>query len=195
MKQCYKCNLEQESGCFSKDKTTSDGLCARCKSCTKLYRTDYEKQNSSKISSKKQEYYQENKEILNETHKQYNRENKTKLNEYSKTRRASDINFKLTLNIRQRVSKVIKKGYKKGSSIADLGCSLSELKIHLEAKFKPGMSWDNYGKGSGKWSIDHIQPLSRFNLSIREDFLKACSYTNLQPLWAYENSIKGDKQI
>jgi hypothetical protein len=64
------------------------------------------------------------------------------------------------------------------------------LKAYLEAKFKPGMSWDNYGE----WHIDHIIPLNDFELTIREQFLDAVHYTNLQPLWKAENLSKGIKR-
>ena len=43
-----------------------------------------------------------------------------------------------------------------------LGCSLDELKTYLESKFQPGMTWDNYSRNG--WTIDHILPLSSFNL-------------------------------
>jgi hypothetical protein len=51
------------------------------------------------------------------------------------------------------------------------------------------MSWDNYGK----WHLDHIIPLSSFDLTNREQFLKAAHYTNYQPLWAHENFMKRAK--
>lgn len=38
-----------------------------------------------------------------------------------------------------------------------------------------------------------IKPLSSFNLSDRQEFLQACHYTNLQPLWAKENISKSNK--
>ena len=55
------------------------------------------------------------------------------------------------------------------------------------------MTWDNYGVYG--WHIDHILPLSIFNLSDRTQLLKACHYTNLQPLWAEENLKRGAKII
>jgi len=37
------------------------------------------------------------------------------------------------------------------------------------------------------WHIDHIIPLENFDLTDREQFLKACHYTNTRPLWYFEN--------
>ncbi len=98
-------------------------------------------------------------------------------------------NNQLADNLRSRLRKAIKNNQKTGSAVKDLGCSIEELKKHLESKFTEGMSWDNYGE----WHIDHIKPLSSFNLENREELLKACNYNNLQPLWAKDNLSKGDR--
>jgi hypothetical protein len=90
--------------------------------------------------------------------------------------------------LRQRLCAAIRHKSKKGSAVRDLGCTIEELKQHLESQFGPGMSWENYGK----WHIDHIIPLSSFDLSKRDELLKACHYTNLQPLWAKDNIKKSN---
>lgn len=42
-------------------------------------------------------------------------------------------------------------------------------------------------------NIDHIKPLASFDLTDRSQFLEACHYTNLQPLWSEDNIEKSNK--
>lgn len=103
----------------------------------------------------------------------------------------TNIQYKLSMILRTRMNQAIKSQYKSGSAIRDLGCSILELKVHLEKQFTDNMSWDNWGING--WHIDHIIPLSQFDLTNHEQFLKACHYTNLQPLWATDNLKKSSK--
>jgi len=102
--------------------------------------------------------------------------------------RSNPLNSKIARNLRGRLSQAIRNGYKSGSAIDDLGCSITNLKAYLESRFLPGMSWNNYGKHG--WHVDHIKPLCRFDLTDEVQLKKACHYTNLQPLWAKDNLEK-----
>ena len=108
---------------------------------------------------------------------------------YRKERYASDPIHRLSDILRSRLSSAIRYKRKSGSSVKDMGCSLEQLLKYLESKFEVGMSWDNWGE----WHIDHIRPLVSFDLEDREQFLQACHYTNLQPLWAKDNMSKGSR--
>lgn len=103
-------------------------------------------------------------------------------------RKKTDVCFRLAGNLRSRLNDAVKNEWKTGSAVRDLGCTIPELKAHLERLFQPGMSWDNYGpKG---WHIDHVKPLAKFDLTDPRQLRAACHYTNLQPLWAEDNLKK-----
>lgn len=101
---------------------------------------------------------------------------------------------RLAGNLRARLRMAFKSGQKTGSAVKDLGCSIEELKKRFESMFYPNpetgemMTWENYGKFG--WNIDHIKPLASFDLTDRKQFLEACHYTNLQPMWWKENFKK-----
>lgn len=119
-------------------------------------------------------------------------EHKIRQNTYRSKRMKEDVNFRLTRNLRCRLSKAVRASQRGGSAIRDLGCSIDQLKIHLEAGFQPGMTWENWSARG--WHIDHIRPLASFDLSDPEQVRVACHYTNLQPLWANDNWSKNAKR-
>ena len=100
---------------------------------------------------------------------------------------------KVTFNFSRRMRKSLN-GIKESKSWETLvNYSLEDLKLHLEKQFTNGMSWDNYGE----WHIDHILPISSFNIQDYNDeyFQKCWSLENLQPMWAVENIKKSNKII
>jgi len=103
----------------------------------------------------------------------------------------TDIQYKMRDILRSRLKHVLKGKLKSVSAVKDLGCSIEQLKTYLESLFQPGMTWDNWSRYG--WHIDHIKPLSSFDLTDPEQQKKACHYTNLQPLWAAENLRKSCK--
>lgn len=189
MKKCPTCKETKLFSDFSKNKSKKDGFTSQCKACV----SHHHKDTSSNIKEKQKEWRSKNFTKLTNKHSNYYQQNKIKLNEYNssykKNRISKDPKYKLTRLLRSRLNGAIKKGYKSGSAVKDLGCSIEFLKQYLESKFQPGMSWGN----QGDWHIDHIIPLSNFELTNKEELLKACNYTNLQPLWAIDNLKKGHR--
>jgi len=89
--------------------------------------------------------------------------------------------------LRRRLEKIVK-GYRRRTEDL-IGCSVSQLRAHLEAKFTGGMSWDNYGL----WHIDHARPCRSFDLRLPEQQRACFHFSNLQPLWAGDNLSKNCK--
>lgn len=213
MKTCSKCKEVKDLSNFFAQKNGKLGLSSRCKSCINIYRQEYVSKNKEKYSKIWADYRIRNLEKVKEKDRK-NREKKRKEipeiikqqkkksykntkdrvllrnNRYVSSRIKTDLNFKLSINLRSRLNKAVNKKQKSGSAVSDLGCSVNELRLYIESKFKIGMSWDNYGAGDGKWQIDHITPLCSFNLRDREELLIACHYSNLQPLWYNEHLTK-----
>jgi hypothetical protein len=152
-----------------------------------------EKNNAEKIKNYKKKYYsiEKNRIKHNEKCKKYAKLTKNKRNQHLKNKKKNNINFKILANLRSRISTAVKKLKKSNKTKIFIGLPLDKLRIHLESKFKEGMTWENYGhKG---WHIDHIIPCASFDLSDPEQQKKCFHYTNLQPLWWFENLKKGCK--
>ena len=161
------------------------------KESIKVYKRKQYLLNKNNIKEKGIVYRNLNKDKLKIRRKNYRDFNRDKINQYRKERIKVDIQFKLRCNLRTRLNQLLKTNFKSGSAVKDLGCTIDELKTYLENKFQPGMTWDNWNVDG--WHIDHIKPLSSFDLSDRKQMLEACHYTNLQPLWAQDNLAKSDK--
>lgn len=157
------------------------------------------KRNSDKVRARVKERYYKNSAIIKEQCKTYYHRNYTKIAKqklsYSVNKLKTDKAFKLLCNLRNRIKMALrlKNGKKAFSTIELIGCSISDLKQHLESKFQTGMTWDNHGTYG--WHIDHIIPCSSFDLTDPEQQKKCFHYTNLQPLWAKDNLYKSDKLV
>ena len=220
MKKCSKCKVEKEVVCFQKDKQKKDGLSCRCKDCRNIeYRLNYSNNkereskrkkifyknnkqkvdkrnklwyvnNKKEIARKRKIYYINNKEEIAKKSKIYQKNNREIINKnarrYEEIRRKTDPMFKLKKLLRDRSYKAFKaKGYNKNTKTQQmLGVDWEVCKAHIQRQFTKGMTWDN----SAEWHIDHIIPLSSANTE--EELKKLCHYSNLQPLWAFDNLIK-----
>ena len=195
-KECLTCKTNETakwySGplcrqCYRKLPHVKKSELATSKVCSKNYR----EKNKIHLAKRHKEWKENNIKHCLQYQKDYRQINRDTKNTLEKERRKVDIEFKLSCNLRRRLNIAIKKYTKCGSAVNDLGCSVKELKKYLESKWELGMSWENHTRTG--WHIDHIKPLSSFNLKDPSQLKEACHYTNLQPLWAEDNLRKGDR--
>lgn len=194
-----------------KDKLTGNGKASSKRSYEKLKQDPerYKKFQIRQSESKKdrrlknlelhrardRKYHSKRKDRKSVTNKEWRSKNKEKMREYNKNwfreRFKKDPSFKIAWAVRIRVVKVLKRlnTSKSNSTLNLIGCSREDLLNHLSSKFSEGMTIENHGL----WHIDHIRPLSSFDLTDHEEQKKAFHYTNLQPLWAIDNIKKSDK--
>lgn len=215
--ECLLVGIEQPLENFHKTKSNKSGYTSRCKACKKKYdelhykdnqetKKEYQQQyrltHKEEIQKQSKEYNQKNKEIIYKKRKIYVSKNRKKINRYSRKynrfQRKNNLEIRIKDNLRSRLYQAVKNEWKSGSAVRDLGCSISFLKECFKPMFtfvveeNQMMSWDNYGK---LWHIDHIIPLSAFDLTDREQLKRACHYTNLRPLWAKQNCSERDRGL
>lgn len=128
-----------------------------------------------------------------EKRRQYDRE-------YKKKKRAESKENKIKSNYRTRINNALRRARAGKPTDTDflLGCSIFVFMEHLKKLFEPWMTFENYGRASRlkrTWNIDHVIPVSNFNLSDPEECKKAFHYTNTKPMEAVANSAKGARLI
>lgn len=193
-KKCNKCKEDKTLDNYCKDKNYKDGHYVRCKSCVKIYKEQnkerdkkvrdlYYKENHNKILQERKEYRKTEEYKIKR--KAYNKkrfqENKEEIYKYNRKHRNIPKN-RLLENLRSHICIMLKqnKTYKKNKTISYLGCNLDEYKSYLESLFLPEFTWENRGE---IWEIDHIEPLSKFDLTIEENIYKAFNYKNTKPIF------------
>lgn len=207
-KWCATCKQFKSYDAFGVDRARWNGLTIQCKSCknaaNRVYSAKYRLEHLEQCRAQGRcyyqkrkkwyvDYYHKNKEKIDEYRNKYRRENrvhKDKSNETQKRRRKNPqihIGSSISNSIYKSIRRA-KNGYPWESLV---GYTLDDLRKHLEARFQPGMTWDNYGQ----WHIDHIIPVSLWCFEGPDDFeFKQCwALCNLQPLWAEENMKKNNR--
>ncbi len=160
----------------------------------KISNRNYRIRNKDKIQLNRQEYKRLYPEKIKAARLNWIKSDKGKL--FWKIKRNS-INYIITRRVRDGINYSLNliNSEKKLKTVDFIGCSIKELRQHLEMQFTNGMSWNN----KGKWHIDHILPIDffikNFDYTKLEVQKKCWHYTNLRPLWAEENQKKSNKLI
>lgn len=162
---------------------TPEQLAARA-----AYMNDWGKRNS-----KKRQQYRQKAKALRESDPSLKAVYTEQRKLAARRQRAARVDLRIKEALRSRVRVALyqyKRGSRKaGGAVKDLGCTIQELLNHLESQFSPNMSWENYGE----WELDHVKPLSLFDLTDSVQFKEAANFKNLQPLWKIDNQKKGAK--
>ena len=154
---------------------------------SKYYKA-YRERHPEKVKDIQKKAREKNKERNNNLVREWRKINKKKRNEqYNKKMNEVGSLSKLAHILRARIFVAIKKNNTKKTTKTSelLGCTVEQVRQHLELLFTEGMNWDNYGLHG--WHIDHIKPLNMFDLTDPEQQKQCFHYTNLRPLWSSDN--------
>lgn len=174
-KTCRVCGAEKHRDKFPNKRDAYDGKDTRCYSCKN---TAYKKSLSQ--------------DALRDQYKRYRStpERKAAERRYKHNSRKIPAN-RVNKRMSQMMRKVLRDG-KAGRSWKDfVDYTPNDLRDHLEKQFTRGMDWEKFM--SGEIHIDHIVPVSAFDLGKADEFNACWSLANLRPLWAIENIAKGKR--
>ena len=206
-KKCTGCGNIKESSEFYVLKNRKGGHQSQCKECTLKKRASYYAENKEQekekdrkwaaenresIAARKRKRYSKNPRPAIERAKRWKEKNPAKVRAIDRKRMAKyngTAKGRLSSNISVRLRQSLL-GSKANRHWEELvGFTVDQLRIHLEKRFKPGMTWENYGTF---WQVDHKIPIAVFNYEKPEDIdFRICwSLKNLQPLGKKENASK-----
>ena len=143
----------------------------------------YRAEHGAEIQAQRCQYRARTREHIAMKNREYLPTKKRKISE----RRLADENFRLAEVIRSKVHKLLRGLPTSYREL--LGMDLDVFKAWLAFQFEADMTWDNYGT---VWQIDHVLPMSRFNLADPRNRHICFGWTNLQPLKVSDNRQKSN---
>ena len=149
----------------------SETVFVKCEKC--------QEEKALKCFAKLKKFYK--KKICRSCYPNFLTEQKT---EWCKNEHNTNINYRIKKSLAARLRTVI---VKNDSTMNYIGCNIQYLREWFEYNFTSEMNWDNYGS---YWSIDHIIPVCKFELTDEDEKLKCCNWTNLMPVTVKFNSSK-----
>ena len=147
---------------------------------------EYREKNKEKIVVSRAEYRQNNKEKIAARKAEYAQQNRKKINEYNRNRHKNNANAKLARNFRSRINKALKGKTKSFHTKEILGIDIENYKKWLLFQMTPEMNFNNI-------HIDHVKPISSFDISNDNELLEAFNWRNTQPLLKQDNLRKSAK--
>jgi hypothetical protein len=94
------------------------------------------------------------------------------------------MNYRIKKSLAARLRNVLDKA---DTTMNYIGCNIQYFREWLEYNFTEEMNWDNYGS---LWSIDHVIPVCKFDLTVEEEKFKCWNWSNMMPVTVKYNSSK-----
>ena len=154
-------------------------------------RKEYKKNNREKILKQRVLYRIKNKEKIKEYQQTYNKNNRDKINKRVNKYLKNNEVARTIKQIRERIRKVINGTNKSHSTIELLGASKEFVHKYLQHTFN--INYPNLNINECDTHIDHIKPISSYNMNCDRQRKECFHYSNLQILLAVDNLKKSNK--
>ena len=141
----------------------SENILAKCEKC-------YEEK-PLKNFAKLKKYYK--KKICSTCYPIFLRDQQTEL---SRNESNNNINYRLKKSLASQLRNVLKKN---DTTMNYIGCNIQYLREWFEYNFDREMNWNNYGS---YWSIYHIIPVCKFDLTDETEKKRYWNWTNMVPI-------------
>ena len=150
---------------------------------------EWRDKNHDKLIIRKKHYYEDNREKIRDQQKKYYDENRdviirTQI-KYERTRRKTDVNFRLIRNTRRRIHHALN-CKSKSSGTKKIGIDIDLYRKWIEYQMNPEMNWSNI-------EIDHVKAICLFDVSTDEEIKEALNWRNTQLLLKHDHHKKGTK--
>ncbi len=159
----------------------------KCKNCEKKDGREYRKSDIGAMKAKT--WSLNNKETHKKLQSDWAKNNRQHLNNKYNTRYHNDLHFKIKKLCHKHLLNNLNK---KSSTMTYFSCDIELFIKWLEYCFIDEMSMENHGS---YWHLDHVIPVSLFDLSKPEEVYLCFHYLNYMPLKAMDNIIKQNNII
>ena len=195
-KTCSNCEEEKSIDNFYFTKNRNK-FTTQCKNCILKKQIEYNQNNTEKIKQYKQnnrekiatqqtEYKQNNREKIATQSAEYYQNNKEKIKQYKRNRYKNNENARLIQNLRTRIYKTLNGKSKSVHAKEILGIDIETYKRWIKYQMTEEMNFNNI-------HIDHVKPISSFDISNDNELLEAFNWRNTQPLLKQDNLRKSNK--
>jgi len=180
-KKCGKCPEGKNIKPLTEFSTCNGRYRSFCKKCMNELSRQYKQKNKKKISKYNHNYNKNNRKAIQE--RQTSTRNMRKIN---------DFGFFISTELRSKLNSYIKSNFRCETKFMEklLGCESEIFMIWLIYLFTDGMSFSNYGT---YWTIDHVDPVSNYDLTNSDDITLCFYWMNLRPLLKLDNQKKTNK--